>query len=45
MNILTHTNTVKEELIASKGVANRVKIVPAVPYEELLNWTASALAR
>ena len=31
-----------EELIASKGVADRVKMIPAVPYEELLNWTASA---
>ncbi len=31
-----------EELIASKGVADRVKIIPAAPYEELLNWTASA---
>ncbi len=31
-----------EELIASKGVADRVKIIPAVPYAELLDWTASA---
>jgi len=31
-----------ESLIASKGVANRVKIIPPVPYEELLDWTASA---
>lgn len=31
-----------EELIASKGVADRVKIIPAVPYEELLDWTVSA---
>lgn len=31
-----------ESLIASKGVAHRVKIIPAVPYEELLDWTASA---
>ncbi len=31
-----------EELIASKGVADRVKMIPAVPYEELLDWTASA---
>ena len=29
-------------LIASEGVADRVKIIPAVPYEELLDWTASA---
>lgn len=31
-----------ESLIASKGVANRVKIIPPIPYEELLDWTASA---
>jgi glycosyltransferase involved in cell wall biosynthesis len=31
-----------EGQIASKGVANRVKIIPPVPYEELLDWTASA---
>ncbi len=31
-----------EELIATKGVADRVKIIPAVPYAELLDWTASA---
>jgi glycosyltransferase involved in cell wall biosynthesis len=31
-----------EELIASKGVADRVKIIPAVPYAELLDWTTSA---
>jgi glycosyltransferase involved in cell wall biosynthesis len=31
-----------EELIASEGVADRVKILPPVPYEELLDWTASA---
>ena len=29
-------------LIASEGVADRVKIIPPVPYEELLDWTASA---
>ena len=29
-------------LIASEGVADRVKIVSAVPYDELLEWTASA---
>ncbi len=29
-------------LIASEGVADRVKILPPVPYEELLEWTASA---
>jgi glycosyltransferase involved in cell wall biosynthesis len=29
-------------LIISEGVADRVKIIPPVPYEELLDWTASA---
>lgn len=29
-------------LIANEGVGDRVKIIPPVPYEELLNWTASA---
>ena len=29
-------------LIASEGVADRVKILPPVPYEELLDWTSSA---
>ena len=31
-----------EALIANEGVSERVKILPPVPYEELLNWTASA---
>lgn len=31
-----------EELIASEGVADRVKILPAVLYDELLDWTSSA---
>ncbi len=31
-----------EALIAQEQVADRVKILPAVPYEELLDWTASA---
>ncbi|MEO6888227.1 MAG: glycosyltransferase family 4 protein [Ktedonobacteraceae bacterium] len=31
-----------EALIASEGIAERVKIIPPVPYEELLAWTASA---
>lgn len=31
-----------EELIVSQGVADRVKILAPVPYEELLDWTASA---
>jgi glycosyltransferase involved in cell wall biosynthesis len=29
-------------LIDSEGLADRIKIVPAVPYAELLDWTASA---
>jgi glycosyltransferase involved in cell wall biosynthesis len=36
------TQTELEALIASEGVADRVKIIPPVPYEELLDWTASA---
>ncbi len=31
-----------EALIAENKVADRVKIIPAVPYTELLDWTASA---
>ncbi|MFL5627096.1 MAG: glycosyltransferase, partial [Ktedonobacteraceae bacterium] len=31
-----------EALIVGEGVADRVKIIPPVPYEELLAWTASA---
>jgi glycosyltransferase involved in cell wall biosynthesis len=31
-----------EALIASERVADRVKILPPVPYTELLDWTASA---
>ncbi len=31
-----------ESLIASEGVLDHVKIIPPVPYEELLDWTASA---
>lgn len=31
-----------EALIASEGVADRVKFLPQVPYAELLDWTASA---
>ena len=31
-----------EALIAKQGVADRVKILPPVPYDELLDWTASA---
>lgn len=36
------TQTQLEALIASEGVAERVKIIPPVPYAELLEWTASA---
>jgi glycosyltransferase involved in cell wall biosynthesis len=31
-----------EELIISEGVAERVRLLPAVPYSDLLYWTASA---
>lgn len=31
-----------EALIASEGVAERVKIIPPVPYKDLLDWTSSA---
>ncbi len=31
-----------EKLIEEKGVADRVKMIPAVPYNELLSWTTSA---
>lgn len=31
-----------EAIIASDGTGDRVKIIPAVPYEELLHYTASA---
>jgi glycosyltransferase involved in cell wall biosynthesis len=31
-----------EDLIAKEGVADRIKIIPAVPYDELLDWTTSA---
>jgi glycosyltransferase involved in cell wall biosynthesis len=30
------------QLIVSEGVTDRVRIIAAVPYEELLEWTASA---
>jgi glycosyltransferase involved in cell wall biosynthesis len=36
------TQSQLEALIASEGVADRVKIIPPVPYAELLEWTASA---
>jgi len=31
-----------ETLIIREGVSNQVKIIPPVPYAELLTWTASA---
>jgi glycosyltransferase involved in cell wall biosynthesis len=31
-----------EALIASEGVGERVKIIPPVPYKDLLDWTSSA---
>ncbi len=31
-----------EKLIISEGVVDQVKLLPAVPYEQLLTWTASA---
>jgi glycosyltransferase involved in cell wall biosynthesis len=31
-----------EALVVSEGASERIKILPAVPYEELLDWTASA---
>src|SRR5260370_6579071 len=36
------TQSELEAIIASEGVSDRVKIVPWVPYAELLDWTASA---
>ncbi len=36
------TQSQLEALIASEGVGDRVKIIPPVPYAELLDWTASA---
>jgi glycosyltransferase involved in cell wall biosynthesis len=36
------TPTQLQTLITNEGVADRVKILPPVPYEELLDWTASA---
>ncbi len=36
------TRSQLEALIAKENVSDRVRIVPAVAYEELLDWTASA---
>lgn len=37
-----NTRAELEGLIASEGVSAQVKIIPPVPYEELLDWTSSA---
>jgi glycosyltransferase involved in cell wall biosynthesis len=39
---MSNTQEQLEALIANEGVIDRVKILPAVPYEELLDWTSSA---
>ena len=31
-----------EALIVAKGVADRIKVIPFVPYDEMLDWVASA---
>jgi glycosyltransferase involved in cell wall biosynthesis len=31
-----------EALIADRGVADRIKVIPFVPYDEMLDWVASA---
>jgi len=36
------TSAELEALASREGVADRLKILPPVPYEELLEWTASA---
>jgi glycosyltransferase involved in cell wall biosynthesis len=36
------TQSELNELIVREGVADRVKILPPVPYDELLDWTSSA---
>ena len=36
------TQTEIETLIVTEGVGERLKVLPAVPYEELLEWTSSA---
>ena len=36
------TRSQLEALIAREGVTDRVKVLPAMPYAELLDWTASA---
>jgi len=38
----TETPALLQSYIAREGVSDRVKILPPVPYEELLQWTASA---
>ncbi|HLG61099.1 MAG TPA: oligosaccharide flippase family protein [Ktedonosporobacter sp.] len=39
---LEGTQEMLEKLIVAEGVADKIKLLPAVPYEELLSWTASA---
>lgn len=39
---IKETLALLQSLIASEEVADRVKILPPVPYDELLDWTASA---
>jgi glycosyltransferase involved in cell wall biosynthesis len=39
---LPGTRSRLEALIATERVGDRIKIIPEVPYHELLNWTASA---
>lgn len=36
------TQAALQALIADEGIADRVKILPPVPYEQLLEWTSSA---
>lgn len=39
---LEGTRGALENLIAEEGVSDKIKLLPPVPYEELLDWTASA---
>ncbi|HZO74210.1 MAG TPA: polysaccharide biosynthesis C-terminal domain-containing protein [Ktedonobacteraceae bacterium] len=39
---LEGTQEMLEKLIVAEGVADKIKLLPAVAYEELLDWTASA---
>ena len=40
--VVRDTQTRLEALITREGVANRIRILPSVPYAELLQWTTSA---